>query len=319
MHSAVTNAFEHRIYVDKTDSRGRALLRTQGDFNPLASQLWRLVSGLEASWDVVLDIGSNYGEMLAGADLSGAKRIIAFEPNQQILPSLRRTVAELPWHVDVRAVAVGSRSDKVRFFSDRSWSGKSHVEANTTISEGDELVDMTSIDEVLQNDRFGTAIVKIDVEGLELDVLEGMHTFVKQTPLVVVMLEILHMSVQQVSVLTRSHAVFLMTSDGSGLVRLPTDDPMAAGVILHDGSTHRENAVLVLGSDAEGYLGRTPALQRTALPGPSPEARDLRRRLRNRERELRELRAFSQRKSVRAVTKVIDKLSGLNARRRHTR
>lgn len=308
----VVNTYDRRIYVDPSDSRGRALTRTGGDFNPLSSALWRAVLALRPHWDYVLDIGANYGEMLAGADLAHADRVIAFEPNPAVADRLRRTVAELPWAVELQQLAVGAAPGSAQFVVDARWSGKSHVAEQ---ADGNGIaVEMTSVDEVLRDASPSEVAVKIDVEGLETEVLAGMRDLQSRTDLVVVMLEILHMSVQQVSVLTRTTPVFLLRSEGDALVRVPTDDPMTTGVVLHDGSTHRENAVLVLGTGAEAFIAATPALARMAVPAPTDEAVDLRERLRVRERELRGLRMFSERRSVRLVSQVTDRLTRLRRR-----
>jgi FkbM family methyltransferase len=308
----VVNAYDRRIYIDPNDSRARALARSGGDFNPLASTLWRTVLALRPHWDCVLDIRANYGEMLAGADLSHADRVIAFEPNPTVAEHLRRTIAGLPWGVELQQLAVGAASGSARFVVDPRWSGKSHVAEH----EDDDaiVVEMTSVDDVLRDSSARVVAVKIDVEGLETEVLAGMLTLQTRAELVVVMLEILHMSVQQVSVLTRTTPVYLLTAEGDSLVRVPTDDPMTTGVVLHDGSTHRENAVLVFGTSAEAFIAETPALRRNAVPAATAEAVALRGRLRVRERELRALRTFAERRSVRLVAGLTDRLTRLRRR-----
>lgn len=311
-NNEVVNAHGRRIHVDLKDSRGRALVRSEGDFNPHASTLWRTLLALRPTWDFVLDIGANYGEMLAGADLSHADRVIAFEPNPVVAKYLRRTIAGLPWPVELRELAVGAMPGTAEFIVDPNWSGKSHV-AND--GDADTIsVTMTSVDEALHGAHPRNVAIKIDVEGLEADVLSGMQSLQSRTHLVVVMLEILHMSVQQVSVLTRTTPVYLLAHEGGGLVRLPTDDPMTTGVVLHDGSTHRENAVIVLGAGAEEFLAETSDLGRVAVPAPTSEAVELRRRLRVRERELRDLRSFSERRSVRLIAGLTSRLARFRRR-----
>ncbi|MFV0535336.1 MAG: hypothetical protein ACK5MR_17040, partial [Cumulibacter sp.] len=78
-----------RIYVAEGDARGDALIAAGGDFNPGSLHLWRQALELR-EWDVIVDVGANYGEMLLGVDLPVASRVIAYEPNPHVLPHLKR-------------------------------------------------------------------------------------------------------------------------------------------------------------------------------------------------------------------------------------
>ncbi len=76
----------HRMYVDPVDERARELIRADGTLTPGSNRLWDAALALEP-WDVVVDIGANYGEMVLGAEVASAARIICFEPNPQVCPS----------------------------------------------------------------------------------------------------------------------------------------------------------------------------------------------------------------------------------------
>ncbi|WP_439690671.1 FkbM family methyltransferase [Curtobacterium sp. SP.BCp] len=295
-----------RIWYDSSDRRGEALARARGDVNPSSTRLWRAAVEL-AQFDCIVDVGANYGEMLASIDLSKAQTVLAYEPNERLLPALRRTLGALAADVRLRPVAVGRVPDtSVNFAPNTSWSGKSRVVTDGTASSV--TVRSTTLDSEVARTPTSLA-VKIDVEGAELDVIGGMHRLMNEADLVVIMLEILHMSVQQVSELTKVWPTYVLVERSGDLVRLPTNAPLETGMILHEGTVHRENAVLIAGREAAAFIAARQELQRTAAPIDTA-APDLRATIRRKDREIARLRASLDRRSVKLATQVTDSLSG---------
>lgn len=137
--------------------------------------------------DTAVDVGANIGYLtLQMARRVGSEgRVVAIEPAPEILAWLRRNVEENDFHhVDVLPVAAGRTaglrtlhllgSTRHSFFSPPQASSD-HVQV--TAARLDDLVE----DPV--------ALVKIDVEGAELDVLRGMDRLLRQQPGPIVILE----------------------------------------------------------------------------------------------------------------------------------
>lgn len=305
MLDSVLTAGGARIWFDPSDTRGAAVSKSAGDVNPASTRLWRAAVEL-TNFRCVVDVGANYGEMLAAIDLSGADTVIAYEPNERVARALRRTATDLDHRIEVRAVALGSVPEAtVHFNVHPTWSGKSRVVIDP--SRASTEVPSTSLDHDVPTTP-ESLVVKIDVEGSELDVIAGMHRLMQESELVVIMLEILHMSVQQVSELTRTWPTYVLDHRTGDLVRLPTNSPLATGVLLHEGNVHRENAVLIAGRGAAGFIAARPALRRQAqsVAAEHEAAHDLEHRAM--EREISRLRGELSRRSVQMALRLADRV-----------
>ena len=239
------------IYCSDQDARGRELARNNGVPYPNSLKLWELALGLVPEWDLVLDIGSNYGEMLVGIENISASRVVAFEPNPLILPYLRATLSGLPWPVELADVAVGSQDEKlVHLDVDEEWSGVTHV-APLGTEVGWEL-NRVSVSQV-SLDSFcvpfpQSVCLKIDVEGYEMQVLSGGSSLLSNADYAVVMIEILHMPVQDVLELARKYPLYLLDIPSQKLVRWDGADGYQLGRALHSGQLYRQDALLIAGA-----------------------------------------------------------------------
>ena len=83
----VANNLGNRIYYDPTDTRGLHLANAHGNLNQLSLELWNKALALQP-WDLVVDVGCNYGEMIVGAKMPEMAQLIAFEPSPRVLPYL---------------------------------------------------------------------------------------------------------------------------------------------------------------------------------------------------------------------------------------
>lgn len=128
---------------------------------------------------VLFDVGANLGFFsLLGARLAGPSgHVYAFEPVPENAEALAEHAAlNQIGNVTVIERAVGARSGPARLqlVADRSWSKLAaygeHPQTERVIE-----VEAVAIDDLLAGGRLPPpAVVKIDVEGAELEVLEGM-------------------------------------------------------------------------------------------------------------------------------------------------
>jgi FkbM family methyltransferase len=120
-----------------------------------------------------VDVGTNRGQVLREAvRIAPDGRHVAFEP----IPALAREVSEAFPSVDCRQKAVGPRAETAQFCYFRSLDGWSGLRRSPDISDaqGDPeyiSVEVATLDAELAG--LSPRLVKIDVEGAELGVLEG--------------------------------------------------------------------------------------------------------------------------------------------------
>lgn len=138
----------------------------------------------------VYDIGANVGFMtLIAARLVGPQGcVLAFEPVPENAAAIRGNVRlNQMSNVDVREVAVAASSGTARLLVS-GWSAFSRLDSASIPQDVTrELeVKLTSVDELVAGGAPPPDVVKIDVEGAELDVIEGMRTTLREIrPLVV--------------------------------------------------------------------------------------------------------------------------------------
>jgi len=135
--------------------------------------------------DLVLDIGANIGNhTLFFANVCGCK-VKAFEPNAILCDPLYYSLAigGLLDKVELFRVGVGLENSKAKF-KDRNESNLGAQSLNVCESP-DADIEIVKLDDQGITDR--VSLIKIDVEGMELDVLRGASSLIhKDKPLLVV-------------------------------------------------------------------------------------------------------------------------------------
>jgi FkbM family methyltransferase len=150
---------------------------------PVQEALQRLVK----PGDVVYDIGANVGffTVLLGRLVEPGGTVAAFEPLPATAESLRKNAALNGFaHVTVFANAVGRCAGNVKLALREESTWAKLADADTT---GPTLeVPMVAIDDLVEAETIRPpSLVKIDVEGAELEVIEGMRrTLLKHRPVV---------------------------------------------------------------------------------------------------------------------------------------
>lgn len=129
--------------------------------------------------DVVWDVGANIGMLsLVAARMVGPDgRVVALEPDAQSAAAIRANATANAMTIDVREVAAAATTGAVEIIvvEDRLWTrlasvGEHGLEAERRIVQGVALDDL---------DAPAPALIKIDVEGAELDVVAGMQRLLR--------------------------------------------------------------------------------------------------------------------------------------------
>jgi len=139
------------------------------------------LSDLNLTGKVVYDIGAFQG-LLTLFFASRAKRVVCFEPNTQnhkrLLENVKLNAIN---NVDIRKVGVGSRKEKRKMVGSPLMPGIASVDEKSVEEfsriwaspEVEQILVVTLDEEILQAGLPAPDIVKIDVEGWELEALRG--------------------------------------------------------------------------------------------------------------------------------------------------
>jgi FkbM family methyltransferase len=167
-----------RISVNPKDRRVRTILLRKGIryYSSVQFFIYCCIHCLPV--DVFLDIGSNYGECLFALPLYAKVKVRGYEANAGLMKYLHKSRL---YNDDIKDIAVarcavaGRAGEKLSFYIDTEWSGKSSVLLGKKRNNVFRVeVPTTSIDDEV--DRIGGCrllLVKVDVEGFEPQVMEG--------------------------------------------------------------------------------------------------------------------------------------------------
>ena len=133
-----------------------------------------------------VDIGANRGQVLREAvRVAPRGRHLAFEP----IPGLAARLAQQLPSVDCRQLALGSSPGTAQFCHFRNLDGWSGLHRSPEISDERGNPEFITVTVSTLDAEIGDAdpqVVKIDVEGAELDVVEGGRaTLARTTPIVI--------------------------------------------------------------------------------------------------------------------------------------
>jgi FkbM family methyltransferase len=185
-----------RLFISLRDNRGLRLRRYAGVLQPVISFTWRRIIDLIQP-TAVIDIGANYGEVTFCARYPRLAEIYMIEPNPHLLPFLERSRAAHRDGGRMRLVdrVASDRSGDVAFTVDEKWSGTSSAigeiedPASRFKGQGPERfcelrVEAIRVDDLLgemPEDRLRSLALKMDVEGYEGRVLQGMMGVLRRT------------------------------------------------------------------------------------------------------------------------------------------
>jgi FkbM family methyltransferase len=136
---------------------------------------------LEAS-GVVLDVGANIG-YYSLYTLPRVAAVHAFEPDPRTVAVLRQNLAAYP-NAHVHTQALGNHAGTAKFVLEDS-SEMSHIADSSGDGAKLHQVELTTIDRVVAELKLKVTGIKVDAEGVDIDVIEGARETLKtQAPLV---------------------------------------------------------------------------------------------------------------------------------------
>ena len=228
------------IEVDPRDLIGSEILRSW----MWESETVRFVWGWLRAGMTVLDVGAHVGQytLLASGLVGPAGRVIAFEPHPVLGPVLRRNVSRAGCqNVTVLPVALGRARGPgtLVLHPPDNFGGSSLRPDDASAHHARATVEVTTLDEAL--DRLGTPpvdLAKIDVEGAELDVIDGALGTLAASPDIVLIVEFLRHNqlrfghaVEDLEARLRELGFRLFTLSPDGLRRYEPVGEQAANVV----------------------------------------------------------------------------------------
>jgi FkbM family methyltransferase len=172
------------IHIEKKDNRSTNIFVNKSgsvDVSFEEKAIKNLIQNLRDD-DTFYDIGANFGRYscLVGEVRPGV-RILAFEPNHEVASLLREN---LRWNrvntdVDVFEYALSNREGKTSL-DIQEGAERARIQAESRATSDSIEVQMITLDDLLEQESLPPpSVIKIDVEGAELKVIEGMDTTLK--------------------------------------------------------------------------------------------------------------------------------------------
>jgi FkbM family methyltransferase len=154
-------------------SGGKVVRVLSGTYEPAQTALFERYA---TAGSTVIDVGAHVGyyTLLASVLVGSTGRVIAFEPNPANANFLRRHVGINHRHnVQVEGAAVSDKNGSARFeFGRGSGTGR-------LSQTGTQIVNTVRLDDYCSDNGITPGIVKIDVEGAELSVLQGAEQVIR--------------------------------------------------------------------------------------------------------------------------------------------
>ncbi len=150
---------------------------------PYEVEVLEALAGELSASDLVVDVGANIGNHALSLARRCSVSVVAFEPGEEARRQLRENIAlnKMEGHVEVRGRAMGARRGRGQLeeVSKGNLGGNRVIELKDREGSGFEIGTLDSEDFAGR-----VALLKIDVEGMERDVLEGaMHLLKNDRPL----------------------------------------------------------------------------------------------------------------------------------------
>lgn len=146
-----------------------------------------------AEGNTYIDVGSNIGLMaITASKCVGEKGVVlAIEPNPETREILSRNIAhnELS-NISILDKAIGSQAGTAIIYPNWNINRGGASLINRSTDQSGTPVEVCTLDEVVSQMNLAPDVIKIDVEGFELEVLKGAKSLLTQTNPPIIILEI---------------------------------------------------------------------------------------------------------------------------------
>lgn len=184
-------------YLDGTDLLEVSLGGARALVRPRTEDLGLLALTQEpnvAAWfhpregETVIDVGANVGGYTVRAAHAGA-RVLSLEPNPQTFAVLQKCVGLNGWtNVELRQIAAGRVGGASTLYLPEVFSGRASLVHD--FKSHSVQVNVDSLDNVVKSSGLTRVDwLKIDVEGSEIDVLEGARATLRRTKRIIIEVE----------------------------------------------------------------------------------------------------------------------------------
>jgi len=186
-------------------------------FEPVDVEAFRTFIKQDAT---VIDVGANIGQysLLASKLMGQTGEIYAFEPSVDIQPKLKRNIDLNNFeNIEVIPCAVAATSGVMKFYPANEVANQGvgslmpvqEYRSNIRSNEGVD-VDVMSLDDFCGARGIEKVdVLKIDVEGFDLEVLKGATKLMKNNPDLVIMSEVEPMNLEQLGVTAKDFYNFM--------------------------------------------------------------------------------------------------------------
>lgn len=183
MKKVLIKGSDRVLYVNENEDKGKSLIKRNGITQPRVVNFWKnAVEKVDPT--IVFDIGLCYGEILFSTKYDNNTRLVGIEANVHLSPFILKAIKEHPNQKQINVIyALASDcNSKKDFYIDKNRSGNSSVyflenRPQSLINVDSITVDSMFLDQASLSKE--TVLFKIDVEGHEWNVLEGMIQTIK--------------------------------------------------------------------------------------------------------------------------------------------
>ncbi|MBP7842556.1 FkbM family methyltransferase [Candidatus Woesebacteria bacterium] len=197
--------------VYKLSLRGMGILNAGSD--EVTGELWFIDKLAQQKLGTIFDVGAN--TVIFGAEKLIAKEIYAFEPHPQIFATYLKNVPKknkFGTKISAHNLAVGSKNEKVKLWDFADDSELKETQPTSTLASLNKTVienlhgqkaqgfsvDCVTLDSFTKDQKIKTiALLKIDVEGFELEVLRGASQLLEDKKIELIQFEFNQMHVFQ--------------------------------------------------------------------------------------------------------------------------
>jgi len=217
--------------VDPSEFIGGTIWATGVHDLAVSEAIWRVLRPADIAVDAGANIGYMMGIMALRVGRSGS--VLAFEPHPGVFELLEHNSALLGKHRSTCSptlyrLALSARNGHASLVTDSEWEtnkGLAHLEESTSTPESAITVEMKRLDDIVGDEEI--ALLKLDVEGHEADVLMGASRLLAERKIKTVIYE------EKAGIKGRSHeiladagfALFCLDSRVSGALIAPLGTP----------------------------------------------------------------------------------------------